>query len=156
MSLRFCLMPNGFPPPRNLWIIELARNSQQNPFVKELRGQNQRIQSSSSDSFLRTSLRWVATLRWGMSSRSVHVTKRACSRAARIAARSTCSARHSGPRWAFRRNRKNRELWIELRGVAFWAFGLLLAINERFKLMVAFLTYIFKNGHDGNSKSKYH
>ena len=68
--------------------------------------------------------------------------------AARVAARSTGAASRS---WcaarAFGGDGEDRELWIEFGGMALRALGLLLAIDQRLKAVIAFATDVFKNRH---------
>lgn len=85
------------------------------------------------------------------SSRLIHVAKGARARPARIAAGSAGACLGACARWRSRRalcrDCKDRELGFQLGGVALRTLGLLLAIQQRFELMVAFFADVFEDRH---------
>ena len=72
---------------------------------------------------------------------------RARPRPIRTAARSARASRHGGRRNTLGRYREHGELRLQLLAVALWTNGLFFAVHEGFKLVLALLANVLKNGH---------
>ena len=77
----------------------------------------------------------------------IHVAERAGAGTARITTRTTRTAGSGRARRAFGGDGKNTELWAQLLALAFWTLGFVPTEDQRFKLVLTFLTDIFKNRH---------
>ena len=79
--------------------------------------------------------------------RLVHVAERAGTGAAGIAARSAGAGRGRRSRRAFCGNGEDRELRLQLGGMALGTLGLLLAIDEGLEPVMAFFADVLEDGH---------
>ena len=80
--------------------------------------------------------------------RLIEIAERAGARAARIAARTASSSLSRRTRGAFCRHGKHTELRAQLPAFALGTLGLVAAEDQSFKLVLTFLTDVFKNRHE--------
>lgn len=78
----------------------------------------------------------------------VEVATGACAGAGRIAAGSAGAGGRHGARAAFACDCEGRELWCQIRAMAFGALGFLRSVDQGFKTVMAVAAYVFKNRHN--------
>jgi len=78
----------------------------------------------------------------------VKVATGACAGAGRIAAGSAWAARRHRARAAFAGDCESRELWCQIRAMAFGTLRFLRSVDQGFKTVMAVAAYVFKNRHN--------